>query len=901
MSLSYKFEEVARLPLPGDNVAVATRKLDAGTTIYYQDQKLTLDYTVLEGHRFAVKAIPKGDNLLSWELPFGVANNLIKPGSYVINKEVLEALHVRALDFSLPPEPNFIDQVPPFVLDENTFKSAQSLPSYTETRTFMGYKRTASRGVGTRNNIVIIGTTSRTGSFVKQLASRLQSELSNYPNVDGIVPVAHTEGDTEKPNNLALLLRTLSGFLVNPNVGAVLVVDYGNEPVTNTMVEEYARKHNYPLEDVLHKFLSINGGFDENITKGEAIIRDWLPSVNKMKRSPESISHLKIALQCGGSDAFSGISANPLLGWIAKELIRYGGAANLAETDELIGAESYVLQKVRDIDTAHKFLKLVEEFKTRTSWHGANAEGNPSGGNKYRGLYNIYLKSIGAAMKKDPESRLDHVIEYGAPMKESGFHFMDSPGNDLESIAGQVASGCNLIFFTTGNGSITNFPFVPTLKVVTTTSRFQLLSGDMDINAGQYQDGMSMDELGSQSFELTIRTASGERSVGEKAGHSQVQIWRNWQQNDDSKLESLLSKPDPTGEPIPIQTHVASAHETVFNFTFTRYVDRIASDSIGLILPTSLCSGQVATMITRKLNDQGLGQSNGLSRFVALPHTEGCGNSGGQAEQLYARTMMGYVTHPLVKHCLLLEHGCEKTHNDFMKQEMKELGIDQSRLGFASIQLDGGIKKVSEKVETWFASQLSSSQPSTTETVGLEGLRIGIVSDGPLSVTDGEQLATLTKRIVTCGGMVVVPENSGLLSTYAYRENVLTANADASLAYGEHAKKTGFHIMETPTSHWVETITGLAATGVEVIIALTNDRPMQTHPFVPMLQVSSQPSMQQNYENDLDLILTGDSSKWTDQILTLCKQTFEDNYTPKLFQKGNIDFQFTRGFLGVSL
>lgn len=900
MNAVYRFDEVARLPLPGDNCAVATRQLDAGTVIYHEGQTLTLDYTVMEGHRFAVKPIAPGEELLSWELPFGVALQPIQPGHYVINDAVLDALHGRQLTFALPAEPNFADQVHPYVLDEAAFQPAPASPAYPETRTFLGYRRSEARGVGTRNHVVLLGATSRTGSYVKRLAARLQGELNNYPHIDGIAPAAHTEGGAEKPNNLDVLLRTLAGFIVNPNVGAVLIVDDGIEPVTNKMVEAYLREHRYPIDEVLHKFITIQGGFEENLAKGETIVREWLPMVNAMRRTRESVSHLKIGLQCGGSDAFSGISANPLLGWVSEQLVRYGGSASLAETDELIGAEPYVLSKVRNVETARRFLELVRRFKERTSWHGASAEGNPSGGNKYRGLYNIYLKSIGAARKKDPTTRLDYATEYGEPMKEGGFYFMDSPGNDLESIAGQVAAGCNLIFFTTGNGSITNFPYVPTVKVVTTTRRFQLLSEDMDVNAGRYLEGASMEELGKEVFELTLQIASGQRSVGEKAGHAQVQIWRNWRQTDASRLEALLHAPVPTGEPIEIR-EAAEAMAIPIRFSFNRYPDRQASDSIGLILPTSLCAGQVANLITQRLNQQGVGQP-GLSRFVALAHTEGCGNSGGQAEQLYARTMIGYITHPMVKHCLLLEHGCEKTHNDYMRHQMEEMGVDMSRLGFASIQLDGGITKVTQKVEAWFADQLEAAGAAGKVTVGLAGLRMGVVSDGPISDEDGEQLAKLTQMVVGAGGLVVVPENSGLLSAAAYRQKLFAAaHVRPSIAYGEPIRRNGFHIMESPTEHGVETVTGLAATGVEIIIALVGNRPMQTHPFVPMLQMASKPVMLQTYADDLDLPLTGDPNDWTKQILERCKQIIEHTYTPRLYEQGNVDFQFTRGFLGVSL
>ena len=274
-----------------------------------------------------------------------------------------------------------------------------------------------------------------------------------------------------KPNNRELLLRTLAGFIVHPNVGAVVALDFGGEAVTNADLRQYLLDHDYPLAQVLHRFHSLQSSFEANVAWFKDLLADWLPRVNQFERSAQPLSALKIALQCGGSDAFSGISGNPLAAWVAKEVIRYGGSANLAETDELIGAESYVLDKIERLELAQDFLGKIERFKERVSWHGQTAEGNPSGGNKFRGLYNIYLKSLGAAAKRHPDVPLHDIIEYSQRMTSGGFYFMDSPGNDLESVAGQVASGCNMIYFVTGNGSITNFPFVPTIKIVTTTRR----------------------------------------------------------------------------------------------------------------------------------------------------------------------------------------------------------------------------------------------------------------------------------------------------------------------------------------------------------------------------------------------------------------------------------------------
>ncbi|MFN8453328.1 MAG: UxaA family hydrolase [Anaerolineae bacterium] len=896
MPKTVHFQKVARIPLPGDNVAIATRRLEAGTTVVTEEGQFTLDCTVMEGHRFAIQPIAPGETLLSWGLPFGLALRPIEPGAYVCNAGMLAALRGRPLDFELPAEPNFEDHIAPYVLDEATFQPAEQLPLYQQPRTFMGYRREGQRGVGTRNYIVLLGTSSRTAGYVRQLENYLQGVASSYRHLDGIVAAAHTEGGYESPNNLELVLRTLAGFMVHPNVGAVLAVDYGLEVVTNERLRAYMLAHGYPLEHVPHQFISLTGSFQDNLERGAAIVRAWLEPVNAAVRSEVSLAELKVGLQCGGSDAFSGISANPLAGWVAKEIIRYGGSANLAETDELIGAEAYALQKIKDVEAARRFLNLVERFKERAAWHGATAEGNPTGGNKFRGLYNIVLKSIGAARKRDPDVRLDYVIEYAQRMQLPGFYFMDSPGNDLESVAGQVAAGCSMIFFTTGNGSITNFPFVPTLKVVTTTQRYQLLAQEMDVNAGAYLDGAPLTEVGQHMLDLTVQVASGQRAVGEKAGHAQVQIWRNWRQKDAGQLNYLLQRPQPDGASLPIK---AAASIPTIQFPAVRGEQGYATAQVGLILPTSLCAGQIARLAAERLNRQGWG----LSRFVALSHTEGCGVSSGPSEELYVRTLLGYLTHPMVKHAVLLEHGCEKTHNDYMRHRIEDLGLDPAQFGWASIQMDGGIEKVMGKIESWFAQTLAAAVRPVSEMVGLESLRWGLIAAGPVTSTAAASLAEVTRAIVSAGGTVVTPGESPLLAEESpYRAETLGDHPSRpSLAYGQPFTQPGFHIMETQSGHWVEMLTGLAASGVELILAYAGEHPLPSHPLVPVIQLTAAETVQQRYGQDLDLNLAGASGAWAEQIMQLLAQVLSGQYSPKLHRQGNIDFQITRGLLGISL
>ena len=907
------FDRVARLPTAGDNVAIATRRLDAGTEVIDDGCAYRLPHTVLEGHRFVREPTPKNARLLSWGLPFGIALRSLAPGEYVCNAKILDALAERDIDFELPAEANFTDTIETFDLDERTFRAGDQVERIGSDRTFDGYRRSGGRGVGTRNFVVVLAVTSRTNGFARHAAEQAARRAPR--GVDGVVAVTHTEGGGgPRPNNLDHVLRVLAGFMVHPNVGAVLAVDDGAGSYTSDDLERFMASRGYPLDHVLHAFQRIDGGYESEVARAVARIDGWLPEVDGAVRTPEPAGALRLALQCGGSDAFSGVSGNALAGWVAKEVIRHGGSANLAETDELIGAEPYVLENVRDAATARRFLDKVEGFKRYAENHGTTAEGNPSGGNNFRGLYNIALKSLGAARKKDPDVRLDYVIDYGQPMRPPGYYFMDSPGNDLESIAGQVASGSNLILFITGNGSITNFPFVPTLKFVTTTGRFELLANEMDVNAGRYNDGMEMDALGAETFELALDIASGERSKGELAGHAQVSIWRDWPRVSTAGLHDLRERPEPNGRPITVrETPPVSAA-----FDGLRTERGIATDQLALVMPTSLCSGQVARLIAEDL-DANPPPWRDVSRFVALVHTEGCGSN--NAADLYLRTLLGHLVHRSVRHAILLEHGCEQTHNDAVRHYLAERGYSVDRFGWASVQMDGGIANVRAKVagqlETMAAARASErgsggddapdgAMTPARETVGAEELRIALASNGPLPDAMGEVLGRLAAGLVAAGATVVVPDGAGLLESAAFRGAVLpdgAARPPASLAFGQPADAKGFHVMEAPTENPVEAFTGLGATGVELMLCHLGRTSLQAHPMIPLLQVTADAGVAERYAGDLDRVLSLERSVGSllEVLTALIADTASRRYLPRLWSRGVTEFQLTRGRLGLSM
>jgi altronate dehydratase len=737
-----------------------------------------------------------------------------------------------------------------------------------------GYRRPGNRGTGTRNYIVVIGTNSGSGAFARQIARRFSG--ANFSNIDGIVAVEHTEGGGRTvPKNFEVTLRTLAGFMLNPNVGAVLAVDAPGEILSNAAVQKFCAENGYPMDAVPHRFYTRTGGFEHDLNECASLIESWISAVNRMERTETSLSELRIGLQCGGSDAFSGISANPLAGTLAREVVARSGSANLAETDELIGAESYILENVKDLETARSFLRMVTRYQEWAAWHGQSAEGNPSGGNMLRGLYNIALKSIGAARKKDPESRLDDVIDFGERMARPGFYFMNSPGNDLESIAGQVAAGCNLILFATGNGSITNFPFVPTIKIMTTTPRFELLRNEMDFNAGRILDSEPKRELGREALELMAAIASGQKSAGERAGHSQAQLWREWRQGPGPRVPKkplIRSKPllMPEGK-IPerklepdIESHLLG--------------------KVALVLPTSLCSGQVGEMIAAALNHKFAENPAGVSKAVCLPHTEGCGNSTGESEELFLRTMTGYLSHPLVGQALLLEHGCEKTHHDAFKRELRAMKLPEGDFGWASVQLDGGIEKAVKKALLWFEQAPRRIAPTEAFSVALLG------RDIPGQIK--EALEEFGKRIIQAGGALIISEGSELW--HELRQD------GASIDYGEKFSVPGLHSMACPTDDFVEIMTGMGATGVQMIIAYEDARLLPGNPLIPMVQIQSERGKS---TADVDLILGEHESAESnaEKISNLVQAIARASSLPQVWKLGNTAFQITRGYEGISL
>ena len=879
------FNNVATFAALEDNCAIATRTINKGTKILMPNgvDVITISHKILEGHRFAAKTLFADDLLLSWGLRFGrVVSPTVKPGEYMINNTMIDSFAKRGITDL--PDANFVDEITPYTLAEEDFNlnPPTQVPLYEAPRTFFGFKRLGSRGTGTRNYVVILGTSSLSAPYARELARQCKRCAYDRKKIDGIVPIAHTEGTVEGALNRDKVIRTLAGFVVHPNVGAVVLCDFGYEDVSSETIISY--------QDILYqerlgntRFAKIRLGSDlqEDLAEGKKIIQEYLAEIEREDaRTEQPFNQIKIALQCGGSDAFSGVSANPTVGNVAKEVIRNGGGACLAETDELIGAESHVLAKVRSREVAQKFLATVEWFKNWMSWHGQTAENNPSGGNQLRGIYNITLKSIGAGMKKPKDVRLDHVIDYGELQPDNyGYTFMNSPGNDLESVSGQVATGCNFILFTTGNGAVTNHPLVPTIKILTTTRRYELLKNDMDFNAGRHQDPASkvpIDELGQELLELLNKCASGKRTVGEIANHAQVQIWRNWAFQNSTDME--LNTPSKLYQGNLQGTAIKSTRSGHFDLLGERvsctYVKSqshlngsadkalsLSSGSVALVVATSLCSSEVSQKVADALNKRlkqaredgassGVTKENiSITRFVACAHTEGCGSAHTHnAGEIQLRVLFGHLMHPNVSSGFLIEHGCEKNHNDYFRQEMAKCGMDPRSFGWASVQLGGGLDNVMINALAYFfpgedSKKMSNSLPVIRSLFPTEKLRVGIFSVSlkgrKVSVQNAIGAARFVQQCLSCKALPIMASTCPLLKCPKFLDEVFeTQNTEPTLSFAQQPAVAfhGLHIMNSPTNDVIETCTAFAAAGSAAIVIFAEDmKTVPGHPFVPVI------------------------------------------------------------------
>jgi altronate dehydratase len=309
-------------------------------------------------------------------------------------------------------------------------------------------------------------------------------------------------------------------------------------------------------------------------------------------------------------------------------------------------------------------------------------------------------------------------------------------------------------------------------------------------------------------------------------------------------------------------------------------------------------------MAAEHLNESEIARAGVISRFVALPHTEGCGVAGDTAEILCNRTLLGYLTHPCVHSAVVMEHGCEKTHNDYVRLEMEAHGIDPRAFGWVSIQLDGGIQRTLEKTRAWFTERLAleASPPPARDAVPISGLRVGLLEAGKLDPVSAAAMARLALLLAGAGSTVVIPQNASFLDVPELTEHIgACACPLPTLAQAGRARSPGLHIMEVQTDHWAETVGALGATGAEVLLACVGEQPLQGHPMLPVLQVTANRPSSGTDAGDSDLALTGIPEQDVRSMLRLLAEAASGSLTPRATVLGNTSFQISRGLLGVSM
>ena len=486
---------------PNDDVVIARAQLVSGTTLI--DEKVTVSGLVPPGHKVAVRAIAAGQPVKRYNQVIGFASRDIVPGEHVH----LHNLQMRAFDRDYA-----------FGAD---VKSTQFVAS---PATFQGIVRADGR-VATRNYLGILSTVNCSATVARGIADAFShGALADFPNVDGVVALTHGSGCGMDSNgeSMTVLRRTLGGYARHPNFAGVLVVGLGCESNQISALLGAEDLHEGPL---LRTFsIQDTGGTTKTIARGVAMIREMLPHANAVARQPVPASHIVVGLQCGGSDGYSGITANPALGAAVDTLVRHGGTAILSETPEVYGAEHLLTRRAVSREVGEKLVARIKWWEDYTARNKGEMNNNPSPGNKAGGLTTILEKSLGAVAKGGTTNLVD-VYEYAAPVDAKGFVFMDTPGYDPVSATGQVAGGANLIVFTTGRGSAYGCAPSPSLKLSTNTPLWIKQEEDIDLNCGEIADGTaSVDDIGAKLFQLMLDTASGRKSKSEQHGYGQSEF-----------------------------------------------------------------------------------------------------------------------------------------------------------------------------------------------------------------------------------------------------------------------------------------------------------------------------------------------------------------------------------------
>jgi len=487
---------------PQDNIAVALADIAAGAQ--GSSAGPVLMQSVKQGHKIAVTPILTGQNVLRYGQIIGQATRDIAAGEHVHVQNLGMGEHSRDYAFATEAKP---------------------LAPITDPRSFDGFHRADGR-VGTRNYIGILTSVNCSGSVAKFIAEAAEKSglLDAYPNIDGIVPITHGTGCGMSGNNegYATLFRTLAGYAQHPNFGGILLIGLGCEVM---QIADLVGGSPIRADGAL-RYMTIQqeGGTRKTIHKGLEELHGIAQIANAATRKPAALSHLTVGMQCGGSDGYSGITANPALGCASDLLVRHGGTTILSETSEIYGAEHLLTRRAVTPEVGQKLVARVQWWEDYTARNLGEMDNNPSPGNKRGGLTTILEKSLGAVAKSG-SAPLNEVYLFGEKIDKKGFVFMDSPGFDPCSVTGQIASGANLIVFTTGRGSVSGYMPTPCIKIATNSEMYARMSDDMDINCGDIiNEGVSLDDKGRDIFEMFIRIASGEKTKSEELGFGGVEF-----------------------------------------------------------------------------------------------------------------------------------------------------------------------------------------------------------------------------------------------------------------------------------------------------------------------------------------------------------------------------------------